>query len=48
MFSKGTAYCELKEYLKAIDCFDKVLQIDPEDTGALKSKGTAYNNLKEY
>jgi len=45
---KGISYKNLKEYQKALDCYDKVLQIDPNHTNALNNKGIAYNNLKEY
>ena len=48
MNNKGTAYKNLKEYQKAIDCFDKALNIDPKYKLALYNKGTAYDNLKEY
>ena len=46
--NKGKAYYNLKEYYKAIDCCDQVLQIDLKDAGALYNKGIAYFELKDY
>jgi len=46
--SKGLAYHNLKEYQKAIDCFDKVLKIDPNYLDVLYNKGFVYHNLEEY
>jgi len=45
---KGTAFINLKEYLKAIYYFDEALKIDPTYVDANNNKGIAYNNLKEY
>ena len=42
MNSKGNAYNNLKEYKKAIDSTDKVLQIHPKHINALYNKGTTY------
>ena len=30
LMEKAKSYCRSKNYKKAIDCFDKVLQIDPK------------------
>ena len=46
MYNKGSAYYHIKEYYKAIDCYDQVLLIDPKDTDALYSKGSIHKNLK--
>ena len=48
MYSKINAFNDLKEYKKAIDCIDKLLQIDPKNIYAFINKGLAYYNLKEY
>ena len=48
MNNKGAAYNDLKEYLKAIDLYDQVLQIDPKDITALNNKGSTYDDLKEH
>ena len=48
LMEKGSSYCDIKDYNKAIDCFDKVLQIHPKYINALNNKGNAYYNLKEY
>ena len=42
------ACSNLKEYLKAIDCYDQTLKIDPKNIDALNEKGIAYRNLNEY
>ena len=41
MNNKGCVYDDLKEYKKAIDCFDQALQIDPKYINALNNKGYA-------
>ena len=48
MNNKGLSYDYLKEYLKAIDCYDQTLKIDPINITALNNKGYAYGNLEEY
>ena len=45
MHNKAVTYENLKEYQKAIDCYDQLLHINPEDTKALKNKAVAYENL---
>ena len=45
--SKGVAYDYLKEYLKAIDCYDQTLKIEPKNITALNNMGGAYYNLNE-
>ena len=46
---KGLVYrYNIKKFLKAIDCFDKVLQINPKDVDAFYYKGLVYHDLKEY
>jgi replication factor A1 len=44
----GQTYFELKEYKKAIECFDKAIEINPEDEVAWFNKGFAYFKLKDY
>ena len=48
LMQKGNSYYDIKDYNKAINCFDKVLQIHPKYINALNNKGKAYSNLKEY
>ena len=48
MNSLGKAHNKLKEYILAINCFDKSLQIDPKDIKALNNKGTALVDRREY
>ena len=45
---KADSYIINYDYKRAIDCYDKVLQIDPKYTVALYNKGNAYHNLEEY
>ena len=44
----GQTYFELKEYKKAIECFDKAIEINPEDEVAWFNSGFAYFKLKDY
>ena len=48
LMEKGNSYYDSKDFKKAIDCFDKALQIYPRYINALNNKGNAYSNLKEY
>jgi Flp pilus assembly protein TadD len=41
----GWSLNNLSRYQEALQDFDKVLQIDPNDTEALGSKGYALDNL---
>ena len=45
---QGNSYYVGKNFEKAIDFYDRVLQIDPKFTEALNNKGVAYNNLNKY
>ena len=45
---QGNSYFVSKNFEKAIDFYDQVLQIDSKFTEALNNKGVAYDNLKEY
>ena len=44
-FYKGYSYNELGEYERAIDMYDKAINIDSELTEAYYNRGTAYNAL---
>ena len=46
--SKGVALIGLEKYKDAIECFDKVLVIDPNNVNALDSKGIALERLGKY
>ena len=48
LWEEGNYYCSNKEFKRAVDCYNQVLQIDPKDTDALNNKGLSYNDLKEY
>jgi tetratricopeptide (TPR) repeat protein len=45
---KGSSYDGLGEYEKAIECFDRVLEVDKNDEFAWTSKGSALYSLKRY
>ena len=38
----------IMEYEKEIECYDKVLKIDPNDVSAITNKGLALDNLGRY
>ena len=44
----GMIYRELKEYDKAIECFDRAFEIDPGYTHALWKKMYLYEELSDY
>lgn len=43
----GTIYCKYKKYDKAIGCFEKILQIEPNNKGALNSIQAINNHRKQ-
>ena len=45
---KAQSYKITYDYIRAIDCHDKTLQIDPKNINALFDKGVAYHNLEKY
>jgi tetratricopeptide (TPR) repeat protein len=44
-YNKGVALYSLKKYEEAIKCFDKVLEIDPENPVAEKNRKAALKAL---
>ena len=44
----GGAFYKLKEYKKAIECFDKAIKINREDPALYFSKGKTYHKQKKY
>jgi len=44
----GISFGEAGEYEKAIACFDKAIELNPEDAKAYNNRGLAYANLKQY
>lgn len=42
---KGTSLSSLEKYAEAIRCFDKALEIDPNDTNSWYKKGNALFEL---
>lgn len=47
-FYRGTSILNLEEYERAIQDFDKVIQINPQYAAAYGNRGNAYYNLEEY
>ena len=47
-FNKGFSLAELGKHNEAIDCYDKVLEIDPNSVYAWNGKANALNGLGEY
>jgi tetratricopeptide (TPR) repeat protein len=46
--NRGEAYRLLKDYPRAIQDFDRAVELDPHDAGAYASRGQAYRLLKDY
>jgi tetratricopeptide (TPR) repeat protein len=46
--NRGTALANLGKYQQAIECFDKAIEINPNDVNIWNSKGTALANLGKY
>jgi len=47
-FQQGYAYAMINEFEKAIKCYDKYLEIEPEDTAVLSNLGAMYGNLNNW
>jgi len=45
---KGGVYYDLKEYDKALECYDEALKLDKTYVTAYNNKGNIYANLKKY
>jgi tetratricopeptide (TPR) repeat protein len=45
LYSKGVKLLRRGKYQEAIECFDKVLEIDPNHADALTNKAGALNNM---
>jgi tetratricopeptide (TPR) repeat protein len=43
---KGNEHYYNKEYKEAMECYDKALEIDPNDASAWYNKGLALNKLQ--
>ena len=46
--NRGYAHNNLRQYEKAIEDYDKVLELNPNDASAYIGRGYAYNKLKQY
>jgi len=47
-YNMGNAYANLKQYEKAIECYNKAVEIKPDMHEALNNIGNAYAGLKQY
>ncbi len=48
LIEKGTRLLEDAKYDEALECFDKVLSLDPKNTRAWNQKGVALRSLGRY
>ncbi len=48
LIEKGTRHLEDAKYDEAIECFDRVLSLDPKNTHAWNQKGVALRSLGRY
>ncbi|MGD9674805.1 MAG: tetratricopeptide repeat protein [Candidatus Nitrosocosmicus sp.] len=48
LLNLGITWIKLKDYKKAIECFDSALAIDPNYLGALLNKGALYVEMEDY
>jgi len=48
LIEKGTLLLEDAKYDEALECFDKVLSLDPKNTHAWNQKGVALRSLGRY
>ena len=46
--NRGTALANLGKHQQAIECFDKAIEINPNDVNIWNSKGTAFHYLSKY
>ena len=47
-FLEGSKYINLGEFEKAIECFEKVLELDPKNASAWNEMGYAYDELGDF
>jgi tetratricopeptide (TPR) repeat protein len=46
--SRGLTYVKLKEYQRAVQDYDRAIELDPTFVAAYSSRALAYSNLEEY
>ena len=47
-YNRGNAYCELKQYEKGVEDYNKAIEINPNCVEAYNNRGNAYCELKQY
>jgi tetratricopeptide (TPR) repeat protein len=48
LINKGNSFCHLKKYDKAMNCYDKALEIDYKNFNALNNKGYAFMTIGDF
>ncbi|MCY6485900.1 tetratricopeptide repeat protein [Clostridium aestuarii] len=48
LIQKGIAYIKQQQFKEAIECYDKILQIDPDNIDALFGKALSYKSQYQY
>ena len=46
--NKASLYCQVNQFDKALDCFDKALDLDANDLVSLVGKAIIFSELKDY
>ena len=47
-FARGCTYFDMREFEKAVKCFDRVIFLNPDYKRAIKSKGQCLFELKKF
>jgi tetratricopeptide (TPR) repeat protein len=48
LWVKGNTMCELNKYDEAIECYDKAIELNPNNADAYNNKGTVLSELRNY
>ena len=46
--NRGYIYLQMNQYQKALDDYNKAIELDPNNSTAYHNRGYIYNELKEY
>ena len=47
-YKKGLSLVNMDEYEKAVECFDKVIEMDDDFADAWHNKGLSFGNMEKY